>query len=64
MFDILAFRVYYRLRLAEKDDAWHERTLAAWRERWPEVPPTTLTSSTYTTVACTGRRPSKRSHSP
>jgi hypothetical protein len=38
MLDILAFRVFYRLRLAAKDEAWHERAVAALRERWPDVP--------------------------
>jgi methionyl-tRNA formyltransferase len=38
MLDILAFRIYYRVRLAAKDHSWHERTVAAMRERWPEVP--------------------------
>ena len=43
MLDILDFRVYYKLWLAAGDHAWHERTVAALRERWPAVPPCVAT---------------------
>jgi hypothetical protein len=40
MLDILAFRVLYRLSIAKRDAAWHARTLAALRDRWPPLPAT------------------------
>lgn len=39
MLDVLAFRIFYRLRLAERDHAWHQRTVAALRDRWPPLSP-------------------------
>lgn len=38
LLDVLAFRIFYRLRLRGQDRAWHASTLAALRDRWPSVP--------------------------
>ena len=39
--DVLAFRAYYRARWAGRDREWEERTLAALRREYPELPEAT-----------------------
>ena len=41
MADVLAFRVYYRLRLAGPDAVWGQHALADLQRRFPPVPATT-----------------------
>ncbi|HEU5050836.1 MAG TPA: formyltransferase family protein [Gemmatimonadales bacterium] len=38
LMDVLAFRLWYALRLRGRDAAWREERLAAMRAQWPEVP--------------------------
>jgi folate-dependent phosphoribosylglycinamide formyltransferase PurN len=37
--DVLAFRIYYRLALERRDDAWIEATLKALNRRFADLPP-------------------------
>jgi hypothetical protein len=39
LLDVLAFRVWYRLRWAGRDAAWRKERLADLRSRYPAVPP-------------------------
>ncbi|MBV9083072.1 MAG: hypothetical protein JOZ62_10375 [Acidobacteriaceae bacterium] len=46
LLDVLAFRVYYRLRLAAKDHAWEQAQLKTLGERYGAVPSTTKVLTT------------------